>query len=573
MRKYILLFTLLFAILLVNKVALQTICRLSAQTLWTEYACIEVEGGFHRVGDTVRVHGLVQASDAHRATPFSRYAYMEVTDARDSVRLRVKVRCDATGHFQVSLHTDYTWTANIYYIRAYTRLMQNFNPLNFPICAMPLGKELPPERDAKPSVRPDATIQAVVHAGNTGVQYQLAPNAMQRTGYRLFVLHSGGVLDELPLPEAGKSAYFTCGKGLCSLFLVDTADAVVTEKHVWIGEADEMVARGELYSSQPFPHEMDSAKRQRAVGAWLATAQFTRFSLSEVLQGKFRYRYPFEDKMIFGGHVSQESGKPLTGGTLVAYNTETDKVYEADIDSAGHFLIAVDDFPDGTRFYLQAHDSKGKTGPFSYALDDEVYPPVVNPLRKRIATLLSAQDSIYYDTKDSIRRLDLLGWQFSLPEIVVKNRVLKEEERHSERFYQNDYKGRGEIQKKNYLSLLQILQDMPGIRVMRENATNVDGAGLSINSTGLQIRPTRGNSTLAGAEIPVLLDGSRVELNSILHMPVEEIESVEYLKAWQALAYVAGAIDGAISIRTRGKDNPASIRSKGCFVTPLGLTE
>ena len=166
-----------------------------------------------------------------------------------------------------------------------------------------------------------------------------------------------------------------------------------------------------------------------------------------------------------------------------------------------------------------------------------------------------------------------MGWQFSLPEIVVKNRVLKEEERHSERFYQNDYKGRGEIQKKNYLSLLQILQDMPGIRVMRENATNVDGAGLSINSTGLQIRPTRGNSTLAGAEIPVLLDGSRVELNSILHMPVEEIESVEYLKAWQALAYVAGAIDGAISIRTREKDNPASIRSKGCFVTPLGLTE
>lgn len=573
MRKYILLFTLLFAILLVNKVDLQTVCRLSAQTLWTEYACIKVEGSFHRVGDTVQVQGIVQASDARQATPFSQYAYMEVTDARDSVRLRVKARCDATGHFQFSLPTDYTWTADIYYIRAYTRLMQNFNPLNFPVCALPLGKELPPEKETKAIVNPDATIQAVVRTGEQGVQYQLAPNAMQQDGYRLFVLHSGGVLDELPLPAAGKSAYFTCGKGLCSLFLVDTEDAMVAEKHMWIGEADEIAARGELYSPQPFPQEADSVKRQRAVGAWLATARFTRFPLSEVLQGKFRYRYPFEDKMIFGGHVSQEIGKPLTGGTLVAYNTETDKVYEADIDSAGHFLIAVDDFPDGTRFYLQAHDSKGKTGAFSYTLDDEVYPPVVNPLRKRIAARLSAQDSIYYDTKDSIRRLDLLGWQFSLPEIVVKNRVLKEEERHSERFYQNDYKGRGEIKKKNYLSLLQILQDMPGIRVMRENATNVDGAGLSINSTGLQIRPTRGNSTLAGAEIPVLLDGSRVELNSILHMPVEEIESVEYLKAWQALAYVAGAIDGAISIRTREKDNPASIRSKGCFVTPLGLTE
>lgn len=249
MRKYILLFTLLFAILLVNIVALQMSCGLSAQTLWTEYMQIRTEGSFCLVGDTVRVQGLVRASDARRSTPFSRYAYVEVTDARDSVRLRVKVRCDATGHFQVSLHTDYTWTADIYYIRAYTRLMQNFNPLNFPVCALPLGKELPPERDAKPSVRPDAAIQAVVHAGKPGVQYRLAPNAMQRTGCRLFVLHSGGMLDELPLPESGKSAYFTCGEGLCSLFLVDTADEVVTEKHVWIGEADEMAARGELYSS------------------------------------------------------------------------------------------------------------------------------------------------------------------------------------------------------------------------------------------------------------------------------------------------------------------------------------
>ena len=105
MRKYILLFTLLFAILLVNKVDLQTVCRLSAQALWTEYACIEVEGGFHRVGDTVRVQGIVQASDARRATLFSRYAYIEVTDARDSVRLRVMARCNASGHFQVSLTT------------------------------------------------------------------------------------------------------------------------------------------------------------------------------------------------------------------------------------------------------------------------------------------------------------------------------------------------------------------------------------------------------------------------------------------------------------------------------------
>ena len=538
--------------------------------IWTEYARVEPEGSFYLAGDTVRVRGEVRVSDTRRTVPFSRYAYVEVMDACDSVLLRVKVRCDTTGNFRVSIPTNYAWRTDIYYIRAYTRLMQNFNPLNFPIRVLPLGKELPVEKTIDPPNQMGATIQAVTRAAEKGVRYRLAPNALLQSGCRLFAFHSGGVLEELPVPPVGKTAYFACGEGLCSFFWVDSTYVTLAEKHVWIGEADEMAARGELYSPLPFPQEADSIRQARAVGTWLATARFTRFSLQEVLRGNFRYRYPFEDKMFFGGSVSRENGKPLVGGTLVAYNTATDQVYEADIDSAGHYLIAVDDFPAGTRFYLQAHDLKGGTDRFRYVPDDETYPPVVNLLREQITARLSTTEVTY---SDSVRQIDWAGWQFSLPEIIVKNHVLKAEERYSERFYQNDYKGSQEIRKKNYRSLLYILQDMPGIRVMGENATNIDGAGLSIHSEAWHIRPTRGNSTLAGAEIPVLLDGSRVELNSILHMPVEEIESVEYLKAWQALAYVAGAIDGAIFIRTRDKDTPDALPSKGCFVLPLGLSE
>ena len=105
--------------------------------IWTEYARVEPEGSFYLAGDTVRVRGEVRASDTRRTVPFSRYAYVEVMDACDSVLLRVKVRCDTTGNFRVSIPTDYAWRTDIYYIRAYTRLMQNFNPLNFPIRVLP----------------------------------------------------------------------------------------------------------------------------------------------------------------------------------------------------------------------------------------------------------------------------------------------------------------------------------------------------------------------------------------------------------------------------------------------------
>ena len=55
-------------------------------------------------------------------------------------------------------------------------------------------------------------------------------------------------------------------------------------------------------------------------------------------------------------------------------------------------------------------------------------------------------------------------------------------------------------------------------------------------------------------------------------MPAFEIESVEYLRPWEALTYTSGAPNGAINICTRSYHNMPKAKSKGTIYTPMGLT-
>ncbi len=82
--------------------------------------------------------------------------------------------------------------------------------------------------------------------------------------------------------------------------------------------------------------------------------------------------------------------------------------------------------------------------------------------------------------------------------------------------------------------------------------------------------------TIAADSIGAWLEriGSRVENEQkadVLQMSADEIETVELLRPWQALAYTWGAVDGAIKVMTRGADK-SKVRSKGIFYTPFGLS-
>lgn len=154
-----------------------------------------------------------------------------------------------------------------------------------------------------------------------------------------------------------------------------------------------------------------------------------------------------------------------------------------------------------------------------------------------------------------------------LPDVVVKARVKRDEHLLTEKFYSYNYVGREKIEQYNYLYLVDILRGIPSVMV-RYNPEN--------SKNPWQISSNRGMSTLnANSEgLVILLDGSRVENEQkadVLQMSADEIETVELLRPWQALAYTWGAVDGAIKVMTRGADK-SKVRSKGIFYTPFGLS-
>lgn len=92
-------------------------------------------------GDTIQVYGQLLASD-RQYTRYSNYVYVELYNKKDSVLFRLKTKCKTDGSFSVPFFIDYNWSNSVYYVRAYTRLMQNFNPASFPQIELPVGMEL-----------------------------------------------------------------------------------------------------------------------------------------------------------------------------------------------------------------------------------------------------------------------------------------------------------------------------------------------------------------------------------------------------------------------------------------------
>ena len=158
---------------------------------------------------------------------------------------------------------------------------------------------------------------------------------------------------------------------------------VVADNDLLVTHAEtELNYQSDYASPLPFPMQMysqDAAGRNRDVYAWLATTTFKRFNLSDAIsKGTDIYTYLPEDVLSFTGWIEKKTLRPMANGQLVAYHTENDFVYDVNLDEGGRFRIAVDDFWDGERFFLQAVTPKGKPDFANYHVDDETFPALAN---------------------------------------------------------------------------------------------------------------------------------------------------------------------------------------------------
>jgi len=131
-------------------------------------------------------------------------------------------------------------------------------------------------------------------------------------------------------------------------------------------------------SALPFPKNVFRDKtpsRFADLQAWMNTARFKRFSLSEaILKDSAIYTHLPEENMIISGRVISTDDLLLRGGTIVAYNTSNALVYDTPISKNGRFRMAVDDYKDGDTFFLQAVNKREKPVGANLQFEDMTFP-------------------------------------------------------------------------------------------------------------------------------------------------------------------------------------------------------
>ena len=81
------------------------------------------------------------------------------------------------------------------------------------------------------------------------------------------------------------------------------------------------------------------------------------------------------------------------------------------------------------------------------------------------------------------------------------------------------------------------------------------------------------STTRGGGELVVLVDGSRADIDEVVHLSPADIESVEFLTAREALKHTFGAFNGALVVTTRKLTKGGTeLPSKGILYRPMGVS-
>ena len=306
----------------------------------------------------------------------------------------------------------------------------------------------------------------------------------------------------------------------------------------------------QLSSSIPMPSAyvsyLNGEKFYNDVTAWLATANFSRFSLPDAIErDSLIYTHLPKLQMSISGNAYLKSGYSLADGSLVVYNTETNDVADATFNKKGDFDIALNNFYGNTRFYFQATDRKELAVKAVFQFPDQTYPAITLPKQLQFAV------------SDSMLHLEHNALE--LPELTVKAYTKKETNIPTNKFYSVRYKDREEIERRRYVTLRDILRNLVGVRLVNDELVS-----------------TRGVATLSGsAHVSLMVDNDLFkngvnDFKMMLDMSANNIESVEYMPPWKALAYASDAFNGVVHIRTRDSHiQPPETR--GSYFTFTGL--
>lgn len=143
----------------------------SAQTLPVEKLFFAADKMSYRLSDTIRVEGrLLRTDNETSLSPYSRYLYLEMLNAEDSVCSIQRLVTDEQGRFATATPLNPYLEYGVYYLRAFTKMMCNFADATIPTFPIEL-------RDDGYTACP--VVNQIIQCGIFPQGGHLVPEAMQ----------------------------------------------------------------------------------------------------------------------------------------------------------------------------------------------------------------------------------------------------------------------------------------------------------------------------------------------------------------------------------------------------------
>lgn len=350
----------------------------------------------------------------------------------------------------------------------------------------------------------------------------------------------------------------------------------IPEKAGKISTAFEMLNfTDELLSPVPFPEtysDSSNIQTDQNINIWLLSASNKMIGADALRADSISYKYPIEQALCISG-VVRNGKRPLQNANVQIYNVQNNDAVSVNTDATGHFNATVNDFVNGSKLYIQAYNSKGKTGTFTYQLDEEDYPPVTDiSYNVPFAQELSDENlAKIIEPIDTVRR-------HKVSEVVVNRKRPKEKPyewvrtRNVFNYYDREF-----------------LDKHPNIMTVKDavlytSKVTVSNQDRSISWKSLKLqglvpqhlkvdKMLSNDDPIVYSEIAVVVNGFKIEhgVDDILRWPITDIESIELVDPLDPRSLWHNAGYGFFDIKMRTTVRTTPVVSNGVTIQPLGI--
>lgn len=452
---------------------------------------------------------------------------------------------------------------------------------------------------------------------------------------KIYIYHQALGLMVFPVKENGVLDLSGCPEGTVSVMLTNEDNQILSETHCWFGasstervkipetlkqgaeldfktfianEESTVFARflpwnslenallrdfipsaetqvnffSDVDSPQPFPlyYSLEEKNEQKTdMTAWLYSAHFKRLELAETLKNGFNLKYQPEQSIVFKGRIIDKEYKwKIKNGTIMAYQRSNQNTSTADVDGNAYFELAVGDFPDEDDFYLQAYDSNGKDGVYSYEILNDTLPSLIN--WNRVGRYDSRLETNSQNPTQNAH-FSFTGIN-KLPEIVIKARLTTENKKPSRQFYGHRYITQEKMEEYNPQDFEQlVLKFWTYIYLQRsmkhsydKPTTFRDKGGVTTTSATQShyLYSRRSANTISGnTEVSIFLDGKQISTDEAMFLNMSDIATAEYLTPSEAGGMYRYCLNGVFLMKTKNATNKKKISKGIIYEPPFGV--